>query len=110
MVAPPYYVSPTKKAKNVLVYLYKTLKANLDINLYRLKGGWGAGGYYCSLPHVDVKGLGFVDFEASRPGAVGGIHEAHTQQLVIVIAWPVEDDTGARQGGDVTLWVGCALG
>lgn len=56
-----------------------------------------------------MKGLGFVDFKASRPGAVGSIHEAHTQQLVIVVAWPVEDDAGARQGGDVTLWVGRAL-
>ncbi len=64
----------------------------------------------CSSPHVDVKGLGFVDLEASRPGAVGGVHEAHTQQLVIVIAGPVEDNAGARQGGDVTLRVGRTLG
>lgn len=57
-----------------------------------------------------MKGLGFVDFEASRPGAVGGVHEAHTQQLVIVIAGPVEHNAGAWQGGDVTLGVGRTLG
>lgn len=57
-----------------------------------------------------MKGLEFVDFEASRPGAVGGVHEAHTQQLVIVIAGPVEDNAGAWQGGDVTLRVGRTLG
>lgn len=57
-----------------------------------------------------MKGLGFVDLEASRPGAVGGVHEAHTQQLVVVVAGPVEDNAGARQGGDVTLRVGRTLG
>ena len=56
-----------------------------------------------------MKRLGFVDFKASRPGAVGGVHKAHTQQLVIVISGPVEDDAGSRQGGDVTLRVGCTL-
>lgn len=64
----------------------------------------------CSSPHVDMEGLGFVDLEASRPGTVGGVHEAHTQQLVVVITWPVENNTGARQGGDVTLRVGGTLG
>lgn len=57
-----------------------------------------------------MEGLGFVDLEASRPGTAGGVHEAHTQQLVVVIAWPVENNTGARQGGDVTLRVGGTLG
>lgn len=57
-----------------------------------------------------MKGFGFVDLEASRPGAVGGVHEAHTQQLVVVVAGPVEDNAGARQGGDVTLRVGRTLG
>ena len=61
-------------------------------------------------PHVDVEGLGFVDLEASRPGAVGSVHEANTQQLVIVVSGPVEDDAGAWQGGDVTLWIGRTLG
>lgn len=60
-------------------------------------------------PHVDMKGLGDVDFEASRPGAVRGVHESDTQQLVIVVARPVEDNAGARQGGDVALWVSRTL-
>lgn len=64
----------------------------------------------CGSPHVDVEGLGLVDLEASRPGAVGRVHEAHAQQLVVVVARPVEDDAGAWQRGDVALWVGCALG
>lgn len=66
--------------------------------------------YVCNSPHVDVKGLGLVDLEAPGPGAVGGVHASHTQQLVIVVAGPVEDDAGARQGGDVTLRVGRTLG
>lgn len=57
-----------------------------------------------------MKGLRLVDLKASRPGAVGRVHEANTQQLIIVIAGPVENNAGARQGGDVTLWVGCTLG
>lgn len=61
-------------------------------------------------PHVDVKRLGDVDFEASRPGAVGRVHESDTQQLVVVVTGPVEDHAGAWQGGDVALWIGCALG
>lgn len=61
-------------------------------------------------PHVDVEGLGFVDFEASGPGAVHIVHDAHAQQLVVVAAGPVEDHAGARQGGDVALWVGGGLG
>lgn len=60
-------------------------------------------------PHVDVKRLGNVDFKASRPGAVGRVHEADTQQLVIVVTGPVEDHAGAWQGGDVALRIGCAL-
>lgn len=60
-------------------------------------------------PHVDVKGLGDVDLEAPRPGAVGRVHEPDTQQLVVVVAGPVEDHAGAWQGGDVALWVGRAL-
>lgn len=65
---------------------------------------------HCGLsPHVDVKGLEDVDLEASRPGAVGCVHEPHTQQLVVVIPGPVEDHAGAWQGGDVALWVGGAL-
>lgn len=59
----------------------------------------------CGSPHVDVKGLGLVDLEASRPGAVRGVHEAYAQQLVVVIAGPVEDNAGSRQRGDVTLRV-----
>lgn len=62
------------------------------------------------LPHIDVKGFGFADLKASRPGAIGDVHKAHTQQLVIVIAWPMENNTGARQGGNITLWVGRTLG
>lgn len=61
------------------------------------------------LPHVDMKGLGDVDFEASGPGAVRGVHESDTQQLVVVVARPVEDNAGARQGGDVALWVSRTL-
>lgn len=49
-------------------------------------------------PHVDVERLRFVDLEASGPGAVGDVHETHTQQLVVVISGPVEDDAGSRQG------------
>lgn len=64
----------------------------------------------CSAPHVDVEGLWFVDLEASRPGTVGGVHETHTQQLVVVIPRPVKHNAGARQGGDVTLRIGRALG
>lgn len=60
-------------------------------------------------PHVDMKRLGDVDFEAARPGAVGGVHEPDTQQLVVVVTGPVEDHTGARQGGDVAVGIGCAL-
>lgn len=56
-----------------------------------------------------MEGLWFVDLKASRPGAVGGVHEAHTQQLVVVITGPVEDNAGARQGGDVSLWIGSTL-
>lgn len=57
-----------------------------------------------------MKGLGLVDLEASRPGAVGGVHETDTKQLVVVVAGPVEDHAGAWQGGDVALGVGCTLG
>lgn len=57
-----------------------------------------------------MEGLGFVDFEASGPGAVHIVHDAHAQQLVVVAAGPVEDHAGARQGGDVALWVGGGLG
>lgn len=60
-------------------------------------------------PHVDVEGLGDVDLKASRPRTVGGVHEPHAQQLVIVVAGPVEDHAGARQGGDVPVWIGRAL-
>lgn len=61
------------------------------------------------LPHVDMKRLGDVDLEAPRPGTVGDVHEPHTQQLVVVVAGPVEDHAGAWRRGDVTLWVGCPL-
>lgn len=64
----------------------------------------------CASPHVDMKRLGFVDLEASRPGTVGGIHETHTKELVVVVAGPVENNAGAWQGGDVTLWIGRTLG
>lgn len=60
-------------------------------------------------PHVDVKRLGDVDLEASGPGTVGRVHESDTQQLVVVVTGPVENHAGAWQGGDVALWVGCAL-
>lgn len=60
-------------------------------------------------PHVDVEGLWFIDFEASGPGAVLVVHDANAQQLVVVAAGPVEDHTGARQGGDVALRVGGGL-
>lgn len=60
-------------------------------------------------PHVDVEGLVLVDLEASGPGAVGRVHQSHAQQLVVVVARPVEDRAGARQGWDVALWIGCAL-
>ena len=63
-----------------------------------------------SLPHVDMERLWFVDLKASRPCAVEGVHEAYTQQLVIVIAGPVEDNTGAGWSGDITFWVGRTLG
>ena len=56
-----------------------------------------------------MEGLGLVDLEAAGPGAVLGVHEAHTQKLVVVIPGPVEDHTGTRQGGDVALWVHCSL-
>ena len=61
------------------------------------------------LPHVDMEGLGLVDLEPSRPGAVGRVHEADAQQLVVVVPGPVEDHAGTRQGGDVALRVGWAL-
>lgn len=61
------------------------------------------------IPHVDMERLGLVDLEASRPGAVGVVHESHTQQLVIVVPGPVEHHAGARRCGDVALWVGRAL-
>ena len=64
----------------------------------------------CWAPHVDVEGFWLVDLEASRPGAVGCVHEPHTEQLIVVIPGPVEDHTGAWRRGDVVLWVGCALG
>lgn len=67
------------------------------------------GKYSCGSPHVDVEWLWFVDLKAPRPGTVGSVHEAHTQQLVVVITGPVEDDVGAGQGGDVSLWVGRTL-
>lgn len=57
-----------------------------------------------------MEGLWFVNLKASRPGAIGGVHETHTEQLVVVIAGPVEDNAGAWQGGYVTLWVGRTLG
>lgn len=60
-------------------------------------------------PHVDVEGLGLVDLEAARPGAVWDVHESHAEQLVVVVAGPVEDHAGARQGGDVPLRVLRAL-
>lgn len=56
-----------------------------------------------------MEGLGLVDLEAPRPGAVGRVHEAHAQQLVVVIPRPVEDHAGAGQRGDVALWVGGTL-
>ena len=62
-----------------------------------------------AVPHVHVEGLGLVDLKPSRPGAVGRVHEAHTQQLVIVVPRPMEDHTGAGQRGDVAVWVGGAL-
>lgn len=63
----------------------------------------------CDSPHVDVERLELVDLEASGPGAVGRVQESNTQQLVVVVSGPVEDDAGAGQGGDVTLWVGGPL-
>lgn len=66
-------------------------------------------GRSCFPPHVDVKRLGDVDLETARPGAVGCVHEPDTQQLVVVVTGPVEDHTGAGQGGDVAVWIGCAL-
>ena len=56
-----------------------------------------------------MEGLGLVDLEAARPGAVGRVHEAHTQQLVVVVPGPVEDHAGAGQRGDVAVWVIGAL-
>lgn len=61
------------------------------------------------LPHVDMERLGLVNLEASRPGAVGVVHETHAQQLVVVVPGPVEHHAGAGQCGDVALWVGRAL-
>ena len=61
------------------------------------------------LPHVDVERLGLVDLEASGPGAVSVVHEAHTQQLVVVIPGPVEHHTGAGWRRDVALGVSRAL-
>lgn len=52
-----------------------------------------------------MEGFGLVDLEAPRPGAGGVVHEAHAQQLVVVVTGPVEHHTGARQGGDVALGV-----
>lgn len=56
-----------------------------------------------------MEGLGLVDLEASGPGAVGVVHDANAEQLVVVAAGPVEDHAGARQRGDVALRVGCSL-
>lgn len=56
-----------------------------------------------------MEGIILVDFKASRPNAIGNVHQPDTQQLVIVIAWPVEHHTGTRQGGNVAIGVGCSL-
>lgn len=60
-------------------------------------------------PHVDMEGIILVDFKASRPNAIGNVHQPDTQQLIVVIAWPVEHHTGTRQGGNVAIRVGCSL-
>lgn len=56
-----------------------------------------------------MEGIILVDLKASRPNAVGDIHQSDTQELVIVIPRPMEHHTGAREGGNVTFGVGVAL-
>lgn len=60
-------------------------------------------------PHINVKRLWLVDLKAATPCAVGDFHEAHAQQLVKVISGPVENNAGARQRGDIPLWVAGTL-
>lgn len=57
------------------------------------------------VPHVDVKGFWLVNLKTSRPGAVGNIHETDTEKLIIVISGPVEHNTRAWQGGDISFWI-----
>lgn len=56
-----------------------------------------------------MEGIILIDFKASRPDTIGNVHQPDTQQLIVVIAWPVEDHTGSRQGGNVATGIGCSL-
>lgn len=56
-----------------------------------------------------MEGIILVDFKASRPNTIGDIHQSDTQELIIVIAGPVEHHTGTRKGGDITFRIGCSL-
>lgn len=66
--------------------------------------------YVSQLPHINMERTVFVDLKAPRPDAVRNIHQSHAQQLIIVVARPVEHNAGTRKCGDVAIRIRCSLG